>query len=661
MIRRGKQTLYDDDGERIFPDREVNTVPITMTHDERQFYRAVTDYVQNVYNRSEKLNEPAVGFAMALMQKRLVSSIGAIKLTLSRRLGDLVDEQSTATSLSPEAVAYLDGEDLDDDAKQAAESELAALTVTESDAQLEEEIATLRDLISLAEGISVDSKAQKVRRYIQQLLEEQPDEKVLLFTEYRDTLNYICELVKDEPWADEILFIHGDVDKTERAKIEDEFNHGQSRLLFATDAASEGIDLQHSCHIMINYELPWNPNRLEQRIGRIHRYGQDQEVKIWNFTFEDTREGEIFELLQDKVENIRGKLGNTADVLGMLDDINVDSLIMESIQNDEPASATKAELEELIDERQRTLQEWYDRSLIDTSTFDQESREKIQEVMDDSEDVYGTEADIREFITRGVEALGGDIDKAGSNLYYAELPQTFHQEMDDEYGPFTFSREFAMDHEGIDYLSPDDTLVQRLMERVLESEHGEIGLKLLPFVDEAGIAYNYRVTFEDGTGEVIREEVLPVYVDVQQQDPRQRLGSRVIQGDSIKGTPNADRVRTVIEAQEQLRNVADRYISSQISSRRDELRQRRRDEIEQEVDDLETYAAAERDRIEQFIDEFEQKANAGTNMDIAIRGQRERLNKLEDRIEDRRRELKRKAQVISLAPEIENLCVTLPV
>ena len=661
MIRRGKQTLYDDDGERIFPDREVNTVPITMTHDERQFYRAVTDYVQNVYNRSEKLNEPAVGFAMALMQKRLVSSIGAIKLTLSRRLGDLVDEQSTATSLSPEAVAYLDGEDLDDDAKQAAESELAALTVTESDAQLEEEIATLRDLISLAEGISVDSKAQKVRRYIQQLLEEQPDEKVLLFTEYRDTLNYICELVKDEPWADEILFIHGDVDKTERAKIEDEFNHGQSRLLFATDAASEGIDLQHSCHIMINYELPWNPNRLEQRIGRIHRYGQDQEVKIWNFTFEDTREGEIFELLQDKVENIRGKLGNTADVLGMLDDINVDSLIMESIQNDEPASATKAELEELIDERQRTLQEWYDRSLIDTSTFDQESREKIQEVMDDSEDVYGTEADIREFITRGVEALGGDIDKAGSNLYYAELPQTFHQEMDDEYGPFTFSREFAMDHEGIDYLSPDDTLVQRLMERVLESEHGEIGLKLLPFVDEAGIAYNYRVTFEDGTGEVIREEVLPVYVDVQQQDPRQRLGSRVIQGDSIKGAPNADRVRTVIEAQEQLRNVADRYISSQISSRRDELRQRRRDEIEQEVDDLETYAAAERDRIEQFIDEFEQKANAGTNMDIAIRGQRERLNKLEDRIEDRRRELKRKAQVISLAPEIENLCVTLPV
>ncbi|WP_188788804.1 helicase-related protein, partial [Halobellus salinus] len=325
MIRRGKQTLYDDDGERIFPDREVNTVPVEMTHDERQFYRAVTDYVQNVYNRSEKLNEPAVGFAMALMQKRLVSSIGAIQATLSRRLGDLVDEQSTSTSLSEEASAYLDGEDLDEEDKQQAEEELSALTVTESDAQLEEEIETLRDLVSLAEGISVDSKAQKVRRYIQQLLEEQPDEKLLLFTEYTDTLDYLLELVKDEPWADEILVIDGSVDKEERARIEEEFNHGQSRLLFATDAASEGIDLQHSCHIMVNYELPWNPNRLEQRIGRLHRYGQDKEVKVWNFTFEDTREGEIFDMLQNKVENIRGKLGNTADVLGMLDDINVDS------------------------------------------------------------------------------------------------------------------------------------------------------------------------------------------------------------------------------------------------------------------------------------------------------------------------------------------------
>lgn len=661
MIRRGKQTLYDEDGDRIFPDREVNTVPVAMAPDERQLYTAVTDYVQNVYNRSEKLNEPAVGFAMALMQKRLVSSIGAIQATLGRRLRDLVDGQSAATSLSEEASAYLDGEDLDEEDKQRAEEELSALTVTESDAQLEEEIDTLRDLVALAEGISVDSKAQKVRRYIQQLLEEQPGEKLLLFTEYRDTLEYLLDLVRDEPWADEILVIHGDVDKQERTRIEEEFNHGQSRLLFATDAASEGIDLQHSCHIMVNYELPWNPNRLEQRIGRLHRYGQDEEVKVWNFTFEDTREGEIFELLQEKVESIRDKLGNTADVLGLLDDIDIDSLILESIQTEQPASATREQLEDLIEARQRTLREWGERSLIDTSTFDQESRREIQEVMQESDAVYGTEGDIHEFVERGVEALGGDLETVGSNLYMAKLPRSLRQGGTDEYGPFTFSRDFAMAHDGIDYISPDDVLVKRLMEQILAAGAGDVGLKLLPFIEHPGITYNYRVSFEDGTGEIIQEEMIPVFVDARYHDPRQRLGQRVVGGNSIRGSPDAEQVRSLIESHADLRAAADQYISQRVTSRRDELHERRRGETQQELHDLEEYATAERQRITAFIQSYEQKSAAGSDMEIAIRGQRDRLVKLEGRIETRQQELERKAQVVSRAPEIECVCLALPV
>ncbi|PHQ45647.1 helicase, partial [Halorubrum sp. C3] len=204
-------------------------------------------------------------------------------------------------------------------------------------------------------------------------------------------------------------------------------------------------------------------------------------------------------------------------------------------------------------------QEWYERSLIDTSTFDQKSRERIREVMDESEDVYGTEADIREFVERGVEALGGDVEKAGSSLYRARLPRSLRQGTDEEYGPFTFSREFAMDHDGIDYVSPDDELVQRLMQQILDSEHGGAGLKLLPFVDEPGIAYNYRVTFEDGTGDVIREEMIPVYVDSRHRDPRQRLGRRVVHGDSVSGSPDADRVRALIQQRDRLRTAADRY------------------------------------------------------------------------------------------------------
>ena len=661
MIRRGKQTIYDENGDRIFPDREVLSVPVSMTHEEQQFYRAVTDYVQHVYNRSERLNEPAVGFAMALMQKRLVSSKGAIKQTLSRRLGMLLDEQATNADLSEQAKAYLDGEDLEDEDKERAEEELAGLTITESDAQLEEEIETLRDLIQMAEGLPVDSKAQRVRRYIQDLLEEQPNEKLLLFTEYRDTLEYLLELVEDEPWADEILVIDGSVDKDERARIEEEFNHGQSRLLFATDAASEGIDLQHSCHIMINYELPWNPNRLEQRIGRIHRYGQENEVKVWNFTFEDTREGEIFDLLQSKVENIRSKIGNTADVLGMLEDIDVDSLIMESIQNEEPPGATKEELEEMIDERQRTLEEWYERSLIDTSTFDEESREKIQRVIDESEDIYGTEADIREFFEQGVEALGGEIEKSGTNLFRAELPESLRPtSTDDAYGPFTFDRGFAMEHEGIEYLSPESGPVQRLMAQILESDQGTVGIKLLPFIDDHGIVFNYRVGFEDGTGELVREEMLPVFVDVKHQDPKHRLGERVVQGDSIKGSPDSEKVRTLLESRSELRLSADRFISQRVEEIRASISEERQEETQREVENLEAYAKAERERLENFIEEYREQQE-GHEMAGQIGRQQSRLENLEKRIESRRQELQKQAQIVSLAPEVENFCLALPV
>ena len=218
-----------------------------------------------------------------------------------------------------------------------------------------------------------------------------------------------------------------------------------------------------------------------------------------------------------------------------------------------------------------------------------------------------------------------------------------------------------MDHDDIEYISPGAELVQRLMQHVLDSEQGTVGLKLLPFVDTPGITYNYRVRFEDGKGEVIREEMIPVFVDATHFDPQERLGRRVVEGDSIKGSPDGDSVRVLLENESDIRSSAERYISQRVESRRDELQRRRTGETEQELDDLEAYAEAERERIEAFIADYERKAETGTDMDIAIRGQQTRLEKLEERIEKRRSELKRKAQVISMAPESENLCLTLPI
>lgn len=662
MIRRGKDTIYDDNGERIFPDRDVQSVSVSMSPAEEELYQRVTEYVSEVFNRSDQLNEPAVGFAMALMQKRLVSSVGAIRETLRRRLQGLLKPEQK--DLSPDASAYLDGEDLEESDREQAERELERLTVARGDEALQKEIKTLRELVSLAEDLPVDTKARKVKRYIEQLFEEHPEEKLLVFTEYRDTLDYLLDFFAHEPWADEILTIHGDVSKDERERIEDEFNYGQSRLLLATDAASEGIDLQHKCHIMVNYELPWSPNRLEQRIGRIHRYGQDKEVKVWNFQFDGTRESEIFELLQGKVEEIRSKVGATADVLGMLDDIDIDSLLMKSVQNNEPASATKEELEELMEEREQTLLEWYDRSLIDPSTFDAESRGEIQEIVDDSEDVFGSEQEIREFFTHAVEAFGGSIEKRGNQLYEAEIPSPVTDSGElESFGPFTFSRDFAIEHDGIEYLSPDSEELQALRDLVLHQDEnrGKVGLKLLPFIEQPGITFVYKVAFEDATGETIREKLIPVYVDLAGLDAQRSLGERVLDADTIQARPDEGTISRLLSQRDDLESSAERYVSGTVADIREDLLKSRKQDVRRELDDLEEYEQTERTRIESFIESYEEKASAGSDMRIAIRNQEQRLQELETRIEKRKRELMKQEQVISLAPDVEAYCLVFPV
>jgi len=198
------------------------------------------------------------------------------------------------------------------------------------------------------------------------------------------------------------------------------------------------------------------------------------------------------------------------------------------------------------------------------------------------------------------------------------------------------------------------------MARVLEDERGEVGLKLLPFVDTPGITYNYRVAFEDGTGDVIREETIPVFVDAAQEDAQQALGERVVEGNSVAAKPDVDNIRTVLGAQADLRTAADRYVSVRVKDIKDHLQEKRHEETARELENLEQYAQAERERIESFIEEYERKADAGSDMDIAIRGQQERLEQLDNRIETRRKELRRREQIISLAPEVENYCLTLP-
>lgn len=662
MIRRGKHTIYDDDGERVFPEREVRTAEVEPTGKEQDFYAAVTDYVRNIYNRSEQLSQPVVGFAMALMQKRLVSSIGAIRETLRRRLEGLLSAEEL--QVSPATRAYLEGEDLTEEDRERVEAELTRVTVPGGDEALHEEIDTLRELVSQAESIAIDSKARKVTAFIQSLFEEQPDEKVLLFTEYTDTLEYLLGMFEDEPWSDEILVVHGGVKREERARIEDEFNYGRSRLLVATDAASEGIDLQESCHIMINYELPWNPNRLEQRIGRLHRYGQDKEVKVWNFQVSGTREAEIFQLLESKLEEIRKRLGSTADVLGFLEDVNLESFVMRSLQNREPPSATGEQLELMLEEKERTMMEWLERSPIDCSTFDAESRQKIIELMDQSEDVLGPE-DVEEFCLDAIGLLGGDVRPNRDGTYSLSLPDAVAENAGGKrLDRVTFDREIALGQRETVFLAADSEVVSLLLSLSLEEtreEKGQVGLKVLPFVEEPGIVFVWKVCFEDGTGEVMREELVPVFVGPDTLDATEKIGSRILNATPLSVNTPAQDVRDLVSHKDELKGVAEGYLARKIQRMRNELADRRRNETERELRDLEEYEREERRRLEKFIAKYERQAAEGSgDMTIAIRRQESRIRELEKRAEARRNNIEQKGRIIALAPERVNVCLVLP-
>ncbi|MFB6199553.1 MAG: helicase-related protein, partial [Candidatus Nanohaloarchaea archaeon] len=650
MVRRGKDTIYDDNGERIFPDRDVRTVPVEITESEKEFYDEVTEYVKTVFNRSDELNEPAVGFAMALMQKRLVSSTRAIKLTLRRRLEDLLEYDESEVSKTAEK--YLDGADLDDKNKEEAEKEIEKLTSAKNDEELEKEIRMLKDLVEKAEGLPLDSKARQVSEFIQRLLNEDPEEKIIIFTEYRDTLDHIVENVLGEEWKDEIMTIHGGVSKDERERIEAEFNYGDSRILVATDAASEGIDLQHSCSTMVNYELPWNPNKLEQRIGRIHRYGQDEEVKVWNFQLEGTRESEIFEMLEEKIENIRSGVGSTADMVGIMDDLDIEQLIMNSIESEEPPEATKEELEEMIENRQETLKEWYDRTPLDSTTFDQEDRKRIQQVVEESEEVYGSEEEIKDLFISAIENFGGKIVQTDTDIYRIE--DSGDIELAGKLGEeITFNREKAMERKNVDLVSPDSDITQNLTENILRTDFGgDTGLKVLKSIEEPGIVFNYVTRFEDGSGEIIEEKVVPLYVNSESLDVQSELGKKVINSETLDKIPEKNQVSSLMKNKEIMQEKAEDYISKVVKNRREEIKKNKSEEIEERREKLDSYEEKELQRIQDYIDSYENRD--GDDMEIAIRGQKARKEKIKQRLDERREELNKKEQIISIAPEVEN-------
>ncbi|MDE0416418.1 MAG: helicase-related protein [bacterium] len=350
-LRRLKEDLKDLHGRRLFPDRHVQTVSFALGPEEYAIYKAVTAYINEFFPQATGRRKNSIALARTVFQRRLASSTHAIHESLRRRrkkLDDLLHELETlpparrARRLAQLQGRLSDAEQDEDDLDEVSRDALIdeATTAAELD-QLRAELAELGDLVARvgrAQESGRDSKLVALRECVQRSeFEELKDGrgKLLVFTEHRDTLDYLRKHLK--VWGYSTCQIHGGMNPRERKQAQEDFRTSR-QICVATEAAGEGINLQF-CHLMINYDLPWNPTRLEQRLGRIHRIGQTRDVYAFNFVATSSDdgqpviEGRILERLLGKLDRMRDALGDRVfDVVGevlSLNKVNLPDMLRE--------------------------------------------------------------------------------------------------------------------------------------------------------------------------------------------------------------------------------------------------------------------------------------------------------------------------------------------
>ena len=432
LIRRMvKEKLVKFDGTPLFPERRAYTVNYELSDLEAALYEAVTDYVKTEMGKADQLDgkrKGSVGFALTALQRRLASSPEAIFQSLKRRRDRL--ELRLREERMGHRGQYILTETLtevpeDDDDLNAEEQEnleetlVDQATASRSIAELESEILILQSLEQQAQALVASGKDRKWDE-LSRILQNEPQmhdvggrmRKIIIFSEHRDTLNYLQEKIAGVLGNhDSIVVIHGGVHRDDRRKAQALFRSDPDiRVLVATDAAGEGINLQNA-NLMVNYDLPWNPNRLEQRFGRIHRIGQQEVCHLWNLVAKETREGDVFFRLLEKLEVVSEALhGQVFNVLGEVFEGNsLKGMLLEAIRyGDQPE--VRARLNQTID---NVLDREHLMTILGRDALAQEiTPERLFAVKEEMEKAEARRLQpyfVRSFFMKGFESLGGSI------------------------------------------------------------------------------------------------------------------------------------------------------------------------------------------------------------------------------------------------------------
>ena len=473
MRRMVKEDLLTFEGKPLFPERKAYTVEYELSPAERDLYEQVTDYVRTEMGRAERIAQAGdkkrgnnVGFALTVLQRRLASSPEAILRSLERRqqrldtklrdMQRITDDARFSTPISSHidewttgkttldfgsdalpAFSVDDFEDFDEETtdeeraqfEEQADQVVDLATAAQTIPELRAEIAILEDLIKVARRVRLqgdDKKWVQLRTILdEQLLTHDGSgdaRKIIIFTEHRDTLDYLqAKITAQFGRADSVITIHGGTRREDRKLARERFTHNPDTVvLLATDAAGEGLNLQRA-HLMVNYDLPWNPNRIEQRFGRIHRIGQREVCHLWNMVARDTREGDVFTRLLAKINQMSiAYNGNLFNVLGDADafqERSLRDLLIEAIRyGDQPQ--VKAKLDRIIDAGvSHGLDEMLAERALHAEMFSALNLDEVRARMEKARERRLQPGYIAAFFLPALTRLGGRVRKRENGRY----------------------------------------------------------------------------------------------------------------------------------------------------------------------------------------------------------------------------------------------------
>ena len=505
FIRRLKEEMKDWQGNPLFKERHTKTTLYKLTPEEKRLYDKVTEYLTSRRKEAKEESNIHVSLALMVMQRRLTSSIYAIMRTLKNRynaLKGLLDELAQNPSLwnqkqklELEFRSLDDFDEFDDEEREGLENILSdpkkfkLFTTAKSPKEIREEADQVKALVELAENLYNSNQEEQKFKKLRELLQSEgvltKNEKLVIFTEHKDTLDYLEQRLKNSGY--QIATIHGGKSVDERRVAQIEFAKN-TQILIATDAAGEGINLQF-CRLLINWDIPWNPNRLEQRMGRIHRYGQKEDVLVFNMVAQNTREGNVLQRLLNKLDLIREQMGDDRvyDVISdVFEDVRLDDIInatFNGVESDYTIAIDNSLTEEIFKRKINDQKEKLGHSLVDYK-----DARKLKEDSDERrlQPIY-----IRLFFEKAFKNLGGEYTEVRKSIYRIDkIPEQIIQALKDDYNissdikeiKFCFDKQVFLDYQylsdlgRVHYINPGNPIFDSLI-KVVRSEYKEDMLK----------------------------------------------------------------------------------------------------------------------------------------------------------------------------------------